>query len=36
MSTNNGADDRFECPVCGDTFDTEADRDKHLTQNHPD
>jgi len=26
----------FECPVCGDTFDTEAERDEHLEQRHPD
>lgn len=36
MSTDNGADDEFDCPVCGDTFDIETDRDKHLTQNDPD
>ncbi len=36
MSTEDEADDGFDCPVCGDTFDTEAERDKHLTQNHPD
>lgn len=34
MSTE--ADNGFDCPVCGETFDTEAERDKHLTQNHPD
>jgi|GEM_PF-472474 C4-type Zn-finger protein len=26
----------FDCPVCGKTFETEAERDEHLTQNHPD
>jgi len=36
MSTEDEADDEFECPVCGDTFKTEADRDEHLEQNHPD
>jgi uncharacterized C2H2 Zn-finger protein len=36
MSTEDGADDGFDCPVCGMTFNTEANRDKHLAQNHPD
>jgi uncharacterized C2H2 Zn-finger protein len=36
MSTDDEANNGFECPVCGDSFDTEADRDKHLTQTHPD
>jgi len=36
MSTEDEADNGFDCPVCGATFDTEAERDKHLTQNHPD
>lgn len=26
----------FECPVCGDTFETEEDRDEHLEHGHPD
>ncbi|MFQ3284074.1 MAG: C4-type Zn-finger protein [Natronomonas sp.] len=35
---SNGTEDEteFECPVCGDTFDTEEDRDEHLIQLHPD
>jgi C4-type Zn-finger protein len=36
MSNNNGEENEFECPVCGDTFDTEENRDKHLKQRHPD
>jgi len=36
MSTEDEADTGFDCPVCGETFDTEAERDKHLIQNHPD
>jgi C4-type Zn-finger protein len=36
MSTEDESPDRFDCPVCGDTFETEADRDDHLEQGHPD
>lgn len=36
MSTENGADDEFDCPVCDDSFETKAERDEHLVQNHPD
>jgi C4-type Zn-finger protein len=36
MSTDNGADDTFDCPVCGASFDTKVARDKHLEQPHPD
>lgn len=36
MSNEDGAENDFECPVCGDTFDTQEDRDEHLTQIHPD
>lgn len=36
MSNENGDENEFECPVCGDTFDTEEDRNEHLTNSHPD
>lgn len=36
MADENGTETDFECPVCGATFGTEADRDEHITQNHPD
>jgi uncharacterized protein (DUF2225 family) len=29
-------DDEFECPVCGETFDSEGERDEHIKQLHPD
>jgi uncharacterized C2H2 Zn-finger protein len=34
--TDEDEEDEFTCPVCGETFDTEQDRDEHLMQNHPD
>lgn len=36
MSSEDRSDGGFECPVCGETFDSEAERDEHLTQKHPD
>ncbi len=36
MPPDDEANDGFDCPVCGETFETDAERDKHLTQNHPD
>lgn len=36
MSNESRDESGFECPVCGDTFETEKDRDKHLTHSHPD
>lgn len=36
MSNDNGNESEYECPVCGDTFDSEEDRDEHLRHNHPD
>lgn len=36
MSNEAGSEDEFACPVCGETFDTEEDRDEHLVHKHPD
>lgn len=36
MASGDRSDEAFECPVCGETFDNEADRDEHLEQSHPD
>lgn len=36
MAGGDRSDGEFECPVCGETFDSEADRDDHLEQVHPD
>ena len=36
MSNEDRDETEFECPVCGDTFDTEEDRDEHLAHRHPD
>lgn len=36
MANGNGPENGFECPVCGDVFDTEAERDEHVIQSHPD
>lgn len=36
MSSEGRSDGEFECPVCGETFDSEEERDEHLVQMHPD
>ncbi|WP_135305191.1 C2H2-type zinc finger protein [Haloarcula amylovorans] len=36
MSNEDRANNGFECPVCGDTFDTEEDLNEHVTNIHPD
>jgi len=36
MCSEDRSDDEFECPVCGETFDNEEERDEHLVQRHPD
>lgn len=36
MSTENADEDEFECPLCGDVFESEDERDEHLAQIHPD
>jgi len=33
---NDNHDDEFECPVCGETFDSEGERDEHIEHLHPD
>ena len=30
------AESAFVCPVCGREYKTEAARDKHITEKHPD
>lgn len=36
MSSKDRFNSEFECPVCGETFDSEEERDEHLAQTHPD
>lgn len=36
MSSEDQSDSEFECPVCGEMFDSEENRDEHLIQTHPD